>query len=343
MLGLFLISVAPWASGQPAGVELPSLLADVTSDRDGSTGPWSRGPHAARPTASAIAQAPHAASGTDPTAARPDASILDSESDAEQEWHDPVCVDLPSKKDGTTWNDGWNGCGTYKANTEWCEKFGLKDIAGHGTAKERCCACGGGVTPPSLKDNRLHQYTATPEETFGPHHVAPTHLSQDSQEPCFDLPSAFSPSRPWNDGRHGCMEYAQNKDWCKSIGVMDHTGSGKAVDKCCACGGGRRQAAHRVPKPPPSVDAQEAHIADQADDFSSEHISDFDVSTVHDQECTDLPGLGDRPWSDGHKGCEVFAMNPMWCAKFGQKKVPGTGSAREHCCICGGGERLPFC
>lgn len=54
---------------------------------------------------------------------------------------------------------------------------------------------------------------------------------------CYDAPG-------WTDGTNGCDVYEQmtpngpNSGWCAEYGQRDITGTGKAKDKCCICGGG---------------------------------------------------------------------------------------------------------
>jgi len=110
------------------------------------------------------------------------------------------CTDLPGETSGTSWFDGKNDCAAYSADT-WCDKYGITDFNGEGKAKDKCCVCGGGRR-------------------------------------CTDLPGETS-GTTWFDGNNGCGAYSADT-WCDKYGITDFNGEGKAKDKCCVCGGGRR-------------------------------------------------------------------------------------------------------
>ena len=65
---------------------------------------------------------------------------------------------------------------------------------------------------------------------------------------CVDLMGTLS-GVDWSDGKNGCVEYINGDDWCNKFGRKDYNGEGKAMDKCCVCGGG--QADSPPPPPPP--------------------------------------------------------------------------------------------
>ena len=65
-------------------------------------------------------------------------------------------------------------------------------------------------------------------------HVEPLPPSSEEDVPdiCTDYPN-------WHDGTNGCQSYAQHKHFCKEYGSLKYTATPyKAVEACCACGGG---------------------------------------------------------------------------------------------------------
>eukprot|EP00927_Polykrikos_kofoidii_P016196 TRINITY_DN17285_c0_g1_i1.p1 TRINITY_DN17285_c0_g1~~TRINITY_DN17285_c0_g1_i1.p1 ORF type:complete len:586 (+),score=90.22 TRINITY_DN17285_c0_g1_i1:65-1822(+) len=207
-----------------------------------------------------------------------------------------TCEDLPSAKDGTSiWNDGWNGCDAYANDVSWCGRFGSKDFNGAGSANLQCCACGGGRRTPASQSMTvaLTEFSST---------------SVDSQKLCRDLPSKIDGESAWNDGSNGCSAYVDNSKFCEKYGSVDFTGAGRALDACCACGGGSR---------PANSLAQIGEV------------------------CRDLPTKidGVSEWFDGWNGCDAYASNSEFCDVFGSIDFQGAGKASDSCCTCGGGTR----
>ena len=51
----------------------------------------------------------------------------------------------------------------------------------------------------------------------------------------------------------------------------------------------------------------------------------------------------DPTWRDVYgANCTIYNQHPEWC-KNAESYAVGTGSAEQHCCICGGGSRLLEC
>jgi hypothetical protein len=66
-----------------------------------------------------------------------------------------TCADLPAN-DGSVWDNGNSqGCAEFEAN-DWCELLGDDPHPQNlGTANEKCCFCGGGLTlGKSARDGR---------------------------------------------------------------------------------------------------------------------------------------------------------------------------------------------
>lgn len=57
-----------------------------------------------------------------------------------------------------------------------------------------------------------------------------------------------------------------------------------------------------------------------------------DVTACHDV----ADSRTGKAWSDGHYGCDAYAVHADWCSKFGSIDHDG-GSANDRCCVCGGG------
>ena len=125
------------------------------------------------------------------------------------------CVDLVGALSGAPWSDGYLDCSDFRDNTEWCQTWGDLNLNGEGTAKERCCSCGGGH-----RTARGPFVGATP----GPYTLAQRIL--DEHEVQGGLASS---------GLQSCQQALYGAGAGGSPNMID------VHYKCCECGGGTRR------------------------------------------------------------------------------------------------------
>lgn len=165
----------------------------------------------------------------------------------------PSCSDITPN--GQKWHDadpsGFYNCAWY-AQGHHCEQYGNEYANDGYTAKEACCACGGGGVP-------------TPSPTSSPPTPSPTASPKMS---CGDI--FMDGNEKWHDNggkTYDCLWYAKY-DRCEQYGQGYANGGFTASQACCSCGGGLV----KVPEGPTcadiSVNGQAWHDADPAGSYN---------------------------------------------------------------------------
>ena len=132
------ISVAP-ANGKIAVVVEPAQLSEFYGDGAARYPPMHR---------------------RDTLEAPPEEEEKEVESDDEMPSYLQHCTDLPGDLTGDAWSDGNDGCSAFGLHLPWCKEYGHENDNGDGSAKMKCCACGGGQQEEvaEVKTDILGQY-----------------------------------------------------------------------------------------------------------------------------------------------------------------------------------------
>jgi len=222
-------------------------------------------------------------------------------------------------QDENGWVDKYgDSCLWYTMNDKCCDSYGGVSGSNGLTAGQACCECGGGQTESTTKGTKsptvkpspspslrptLSPSISKPEgQTYSTVNVDSGNSDTQSGSPCIDIPG-------WKDSYGDtCDWYSVYDPGCPTYGHIEGMsstyGSLEASKACCTCGGGMTSSSSPPPAPAPET-----------------------------KQCSNYVD-----WKNNRgKNCEFFESNPHKCEKWIGGCCSNNGTARDACCVCGGG------